>query len=183
MKLESLTLEENETVLLQVRKHWFVLCIQVLSILILALLPIPFYVFTSMSETLSALVPLNGPFAIALYTCWLILQWMALFNIWTNYYLDVWTVTDKRLIAVDQHGFFSRTIASFRLERMQDITVDIHGIIATFLDYGTLEIQTAGEEEKFLVTGMPNPSAIKSTVLQATGKLIYSPQSQPHSEV
>lgn len=183
MKLENLTLDDGEEVLLQVRKHWFVFCVQVLSILILALLPIPFYSFSIENDTISALFTINGPFTIALYTCWLIIQWMALFTIWNNYYLDVWTVTNRRLIAVDQHGFFSRTTASFRLERMQDITVSIDGIIPTFLDFGTVEIQTAGEEDKFRVTGLPNPTEIKSTILEATGKLTYISGSSRQSEV
>jgi uncharacterized membrane protein YdbT with pleckstrin-like domain len=92
---------------------------------------------------------------------------MSLFSILTNYWLDVWTLTNQRFIAVDQRGLFNRTTASFRLERLQDITVSIHGIIATFLDFGSLEIQTAGEENKFEARGLPNPEALKSALLDA----------------
>ncbi len=171
MKTEKIQLEEDEVVLLQVRKHWFMLCVQFFSIIVLALFP-AFFIYLIFFTSSIDLPPLNASFAISLYAGWLIIMWMVLFSVWTNYYLDVWTVTNKRLIAVDQRGFFSRTISSFRLERMQDITVTVKGIVATFLDYGTLEIQTAGFEEKFNVSGIPSPADIKAVILSSADVLI-----------
>jgi hypothetical protein len=111
---------------------------------------------------------------LALYTAWLLIMWMALFNAWTNYYLDVWTITTKRLITVDQHGFFSRTIASFRLERLQDIIVSVNGIIPTLLNYGTLEAETASEESHFKATGLPDPAGIKAIILTSSDALMQN---------
>lgn len=183
MKTEKLQLDTDEHVLLQIRKHWFVLCMNVVSILIVAILPLPFFIIIARSGILPEFITFNTAFLIALYTGWLIIQWMILFSAWTNYYLDVWVVTNKRLIAVDQRGFFSRKMASFRLERMQDITVSVNGILATFLDYGTLEIQTAGEEGEFKVSGMPSPIEIKSIILSAAGELSSKGTTQPQAEV
>ncbi|MCR4285846.1 MAG: PH domain-containing protein [Candidatus Kaiserbacteria bacterium] len=176
MKTEKIQLEEDEVVLLQVRKHWFVLCIQFFFVLALAIFPGVFLFLTQTSSSIAKALPFNGSIVTALYAGWLIIMWMVLFSIWTNYYLDVWTVTNKRLIAVDQRGFFSRVIASFRLERMQDISISVHGIIATFLDFGTLEIQTAGEEGNFKVTGIPGPADIKAVILSSSDALIPSIQ-------
>lgn len=171
MIAEKIQLESDERILLQVRKHWFVLCTQVIGVVVVALLPLFFIAFISRIGSIASHIPLNTALLVTLYTGWLILQWMALFSIWTNYYLDVWIITNKRLIAIDQRGFFSRTMASFRLERMQDISVSVDGILATFLDYGTLEVQTAGEEEKFRVTGIPSPADIKSAIISASDVL------------
>jgi len=180
MKAEKIQLEEDEVILLQVRKHWFVLCVQFFLVLFLALFPGVFLFFVLNSATMTKVLPFNTSIFIALYSGWLIVMWMILFSIWTNYYLDVWTVTNKRLIAVNQRGFFSRVVASFRLERMQDISVSVHGIIATFLDFGTLEIQTAGEEGNFKVSGVPSPADIKAVILSSADALI--PPSQNAKE-
>lgn len=174
MKTEKIQLETDEVVLLQIRKHWFVLCIQFFFVLFLALFPGVFLFLTLDSATVAQALPFNASIFIALYSGWLIIMWMILFSIWTNYYLDVWTITNKRLIAVNQRGFFSRVVASFRLERMQDITVTVHGIIATFLDFGTLEIQTAGVEKNFRVHGIPSPADVKAVILSSTDSLISS---------
>lgn len=183
MKTEKIQLDQDEEILLQVRKHWFILFTNVLGVVILALLPIPFFAVAMSSKTITALIPVNDAFMVTLYCAWLIIQWMVLFSIWTNYYLDVWTVTNKRLIAVDQRGFFARTIASFRLERMQDISVRVDGILATFLDYGTMEIQTAGEEDHFKVTGIPSPADIKALIVNSSDNLMPQRATPAQSEV
>jgi uncharacterized membrane protein YdbT with pleckstrin-like domain len=183
MKSEKIQLDTDEEVLLQVRKHWFVLFTNLLGVLIVALLPLVFFAVLSQSDFITSLIPINNTLVVTLYAAWLIIQWMVVFSIWTNYYLDVWTVTNKRLIAVDQRGFFSRTMASFRLERMQDISVSVNGILATFLDYGTIEIQTAGEEERFKVTGIPSPADIKALIVNSSDTLMTPSQPKPQSEV
>ena len=99
---------------------------------------------------------------------------MALFAIWTNYYLDVWTVTNKRLITVDQRGLFHRHTGSFRLERLQDINVSVHGIMATFLKYGDLQAETASEDRGFVASGIPDPQALKALILKATDDVTYN---------
>jgi hypothetical protein len=183
MKTEKIQLDGDEEILLQVRKHWFILCMNLVGVVILAILPIPFFAIAMRSETITTLIPVNDAFVVTLYCAWLIIQWMVLFSIWNNYYLDVWTVTNKRLIAIDQQGFFKRSMASFRLERMQDIKVSIDGIVATFLDYGTLEIQTAGEEEHFKVTGIPSPADIKALIVNSSDNLMPHHAPATQSEV
>ncbi len=171
MRVSQIQLEADEQVLLTVRKHWFILGVQIFAILILAIVPCIFFVAISIVAPTSLLQKVNAGLMITLYTGWLILIWMSLFSAWTNYYLDVWTITNKRLTAVDQKGFFFRTTGSFRLERVQDIIVSVNGIVPTLLNYGTLEIQTAGEEKNFKAFGLPNPSRIKSLILNATDQL------------
>lgn len=172
MNIEKIQLEPDEHVLLQVRKHWFVLFVQIVSMVLGALIPLILYVVYVMSP-LSEKIPitLNLGMLITFYAGWLLIVWMALFNIWNNYYLDVWTITNKRLIAVDQKGFFSRTTASFRLDRLQDTSIAVKGIIATLLDFGTLEMQTAGEERNFKATGLPHPGDLKALILNAADAL------------
>jgi len=175
MKTIPLQLETEEHVLLQVRKHWFVLGAQLFSVILIALAPLIFYTVITLLTDLGKSLPGEGTIMIILYTVWLLIMWMALFNIWTNYYLDVWTITNKRVIAVDQRGLFSRTTGSFRLERLQDIIIDVHGIIPTLLNFGSVEIQTAGEEKNFKVFGVPAPSHIKALILSAVSPLPTPP--------
>lgn len=170
MNYETLHLDADETIIFSVRKHWFVLALEVFGLAVVALLPLLLYAFgaSSISEAMGGS---SVPYFIACYAIWLMGVWMALFSIWTNYYLDVWTLTNKRFIAVDQHGLFHRTTASFRLDRLQDVTISVRGIIQTFLHFGALEVQTAGEEQNFRVTGLPDPEVLKSQILDAAGSV------------
>jgi uncharacterized membrane protein YdbT with pleckstrin-like domain len=98
---------------------------------------------------------------------------MLLAMIWTDYYLNVWCVTNKRIVNVHQIGLFRRKIGSFRLERMQDVNVEINGVLATLLDYGTIHVQTASADmEEFKASFLPRPQEIKSVILGAGDKLI-----------
>ena len=135
-------------------------------------MPVVAYIAYNLSP-LSERIPfeLHLGMLIATYAAWLLITWMTLFNIWNNYYLDVWTITNKRLIAIDQKGYFTRTTASFRLDRLQDTSIAVRGIIATLLDFGELEMQTAGEERNFKAYGLPHPGDLKSLILNASDTL------------
>jgi len=175
MLTEKIQLEEDEHILIQVRKHWFVLTVQMLAVVIIALFPLfAFGIFTQMPFIETLPFKINTPFLLSLYSGWLILSWMALFSVWTNYYLDVWTITSKRLISVDQLGLFFRNTGSFRLERLQDINVSIRGILPTFLDYGELKAQTASEDREFVARNIPKPQELKALILRATDATTYN---------
>lgn len=184
MLLEKIILEDDETVLAQTRRHWFVLFSKTISLFLAAFAPgILLFVVTNITQFQQVIntIAAYGGQIIFIYAIWVLLIWMALFSVWTNYYLDIMTITNKRIVVVDQLGFFSRSTGSFRLERLQDINVDIHGIIATFLDFGTLEAQTAsGSEEEFRVHGLPHPRELRATILRAADGLTRAAASAPH---
>jgi membrane protein YdbS with pleckstrin-like domain len=181
MNINRLQLEADEKILLQVRKHWFVIVVQIFGVVILSVLPYFVYVFIQEQKTFQELIRSNVPTGviISLLCAWLLIMWMTVFNIWNNYYLDVWTFTNKRLIAVDQKGFFFRTTASFRLDRLQDVQISVNGILATFLDFGTLEMQTAGEQRNFKANSLPSPGELKSIILK-TSAVLHKRHSHSH---
>jgi len=183
MLTEKIQLEADEKILIQVRKHWFILFARVFSVCVAAIAPLVLaYIFLTATESaeFNATLGVYAPHLMFLYATWILMLWMLLGSIWTDYYLDVWTVTSRRLIAIDQRGLFKRNIGSFRLERLQDINVEIHGIIATFLDFGTIEAQTAGgSEEEFRVYGLPHPRELKSLILKAADELMDEYRDRP----
>lgn len=175
MLAEKIQLENDEHILIQVRKHWFVFGVQILLVIVMAFLPAilsTLLVNSPLFEKLS--VHISTTSLVIFNACWLILSWMALFSVWTNYYLDVWTITSKRLIAVDQRGLFNRNTGSFRLERLQDINVSIRGIIPTFLDYGNLEAETASNDKEFVAHSIPHPQELKALIMSAADNITYN---------
>ena len=136
MLLESLDLEEGEDVLVVARKHWFILASELAGVLIVAFLPIILLnIFLGVSGAYSV-VTINTdaytPEITFITTLWLLFSVFSAFVIWTHYFLDLWIVTDRRIISVEQIHFFNRNVAIFRLERLQDIEFKIKGLIQTF---------------------------------------------------
>lgn len=174
MSIESISFESDEKILKEVRKHWFIVLTQYFGMLVMALFPLVAYISLShIPPFVPLLIHIDTPLLIAGYSAWLILVWMGLFTIWTNYYLDIWTLTNKRLITVDQQGLFSRNTGSFRLERLQDINVSVRGILATFLKFGDLEAETASSDKNFVAKGIPDPQGFKALILQASDSTTF----------
>ena len=98
MLTEKIQLETDEVILKQVRKHWFFLVAQIISFVIAALAPafLAFVLYTVSDNAFIETILTYRPHLTYLYTIWLVLIWMALFNAWTDYYLDVWTITNYR---------------------------------------------------------------------------------------
>ncbi len=107
---------------------------------------------------------------------YLTVLWVVGFVVWTDYYLDMWLLTDKRLIGVEQKGLFSREVSSLRLDRIQDIKVEISGVLDTFLHIGTVHVQTAGSEKEFMIPMARDPEHIKEQILLAHNTQIEAVQ-------
>ena len=177
MNTELIKLDADETILSTVRKHWFILFRQVAGIVTVGLLPFILLIIFASSETVEKIfseVHFAGSTISFILGAWLSIILITLFGIWTDYYLDLWIITNKRIISIDQQGFFRRSVASFRFERLQDITVDIKGFIETLLDFGRIKADTAGHEP-FIISGIPNPRGIKSLIFEHADQEVFAP--------
>lgn len=99
-----------------------------------------------------------------------IFAWIAFFILWVDYYFDVWIVTDKRLVNIEQKGLFSQENSELPLEKIQDVLPDVKGTFPTFFNYGQLEVQTAGGREKFIFRDIPDPYGVKALILNMRKK-------------
>lgn len=172
---ERVHLEEGEDILAVVRKHWFILFAELFIPVVIFFIPLIAYLSfheTSIVADFIRRFPETDAVALFLFSAWGLVIWMILFYTWTDYYLDVWTITDRRIIAVNQLGLFRRTTASFRLERLQDVHIEIHGLVATFLGFGTIRTQTAGQEVDFIIRGIPHPEEVKALILRSADNLL-----------
>lgn len=158
-----LQLHETEKIILVIRKHWFVMTGPVLVFFIaLAIPPFVLSILPWAAKSFDPeLVESITNMLLALYMMCLILF---LFFVWTDFYLDMWVVTNERIIDVEQHGLFSREISEIPISRVQDITLEVHGFFETILKFGTIKIRTAGERE-FVIHNVPDLYEAKEAIL------------------
>lgn len=159
-----LHLQEGEHIDIKARKHWFLLFRELFGIFVIYLLPFIGWKYMT-SQLGGSAPPIDSSLIVFLASTWTLLIWAKVFHIWTDYYLDIWIVTNSRIVNIDQKGLFSREVSTLRVERIQDVTVEIHGIIATVLGFGNVLVQTAGESEEFLIKGIKNPERVKRKIL------------------
>ncbi|OGG55103.1 hypothetical protein A3D62_01115 [Candidatus Kaiserbacteria bacterium RIFCSPHIGHO2_02_FULL_49_11] len=159
-------LQEGEQVEAKVHKHWFILFRDSLGVLIMFAIPFIGWEFFTRNGTIEAMsFPINPALLTFLASLWALFMWLRFFAIWTDYYLDIWIVTDQRVVNIDQKSLFRREVSTLRMERVQDISIEVDGIIATVLNFGTIRVQSAGESKDFLIEGIANPESIKRKIL------------------
>ena len=177
MKLhaQEFILEGGEEIIAEVRKHWLVLFLEVLPYVLLAVAPI-------LIPKILALFPAMSPDFIAslantessarhfILGVWWLFLWMGGFKAFTDYYLDAWFITTHRVVNIEQHGFFDREVSSVFLNRVQDATTEIVGIIPTLLDFGDIQIQSAGAVDHFVIEGVPHPRELRDRILSEARK-------------
>ncbi len=154
--------ENGEKVVLLVRRHPFFIIMRVILFIILIVIPEAVY------QTVSPLLYTNGLTGLFffVYSLWCLFIWSGIFYSLTMYTLDVWIVTDRRIIDSKQHGFFNRTVSELHLNRVQDVSVETKGLIQTFFKFGNVQIQTAGADEKFKFMQVPNPGKVKDEIMR-----------------
>lgn len=82
-------------------------------------------------------------------------------NAWQN---TVFVVTDRRMIDIDQHGFFSRVISELFYSGVDDVTYYKKGISPTVFGYGTVLIQTSGSADDIEVRRVSNPARLADLI-------------------
>lgn len=83
---------------------------------------------------------------------------------WLDFYFDIHIVTDRRVVNVNQNRLFSRDVSELSLEDIEDVSVNFSGILATFFNYGAIEVQTAGTRVNFHFQEIANPREVASII-------------------
>jgi len=152
--------EKGEKVILLVRRHPFIILVRILSWVIAAILPFIFYLV--LGDVIAGFISgeIFYPILVLFTSIYYLYIWLFIFASFVDYYLDAWIVTNKRIINIEQKGLFNRVISEQRLYRIQDITSELKGFFSTFLNFGNIYIQTAGEEKRFIFRQVPDPYRI-----------------------
>jgi membrane protein YdbS with pleckstrin-like domain len=182
-KDDLVQLEDGEKVLLEVRRHPFHLWNKGIFLSIL------FLVGVFLSPLITKIFDRLGAQAYGvcvtgfLVTLWALALWVVFFFQWTDYFLDVWIITDRRVFDVEQKGVFTRNISVTRLEQVQDVTIEVKGMLATFLKFGTIHIHTAGSEIDFKIMDAADPLSVKETIMKAHGETFSVRNGQPPQNI
>lgn len=161
-------LNPGEQLLTTERRHWLPITLESISFIFAAIFP--FFILIGAEflppEAVAAVAEYRS-LAWFLYAVWLLGLWMVFAVSITNYYLDVLIVTNRRIIDIEQVGLFSRDTAELHLDTIEDMHVEIKGIIASFFNYGNLQIQTSSENPEFLMNNIRNPHRVQGIISKA----------------
>jgi len=169
---------ENEHIIFEIRKHWFIIATELTVLTFLAVLPLLIPQLLEASNVAITFGETESFWSVFvfLYAFYVLILWILGFVFWTNYYLDVWIVTNQKILDIEQVGLFSREVSILHLERIQDITTEVNGIVRTLVKFGNLHVQTAGQQREFIIHDVPNPDEIAKRVNEVLMKHKSNPE-------
>ncbi len=159
--------QDGEEIILKLRKHWIVIFTRIALTVIAGIIPFVLYTYLELAGFVPPGWRATHIFAFA-GAWWLLIIWLAISALWCEYYLDIWIVTNLRVVNIDQRGLFDRSVTAWGIDRIQEASVHIENIWQTYFDYGTLEIRTAGPiDEHAKVLGIPHPHQVREAIIRA----------------
>lgn len=171
--MNEIRLLPEERIVLKLRKHWVILLRDTIGTVLLALFPLILLAVTQLMAP--QFLNFNGYLVFMSFASilWLLLIFLSLAVIWTDYYLDLWIVTDQRIISVDQISLFNRKVTTLSHERIQEITVKEENVMQAVFKYGTLDIETASPTDgDATMEGIPHPEHVRKTILEQSTKQV-----------
>lgn len=166
INFHDLAKDRGETRVLFIRPHWFLVLPTFIGFAVALVLPVAvWFGINTLNPAIFATPGFNTLYILGA-SMFFLFTWLFLFQTFIDYFFDVWLITTHRIVDVQQHGVFGRTTAELLLENVEDAASDVHGVIRTFFDYGTLTVQTAGEEKRFVFEDIPHPTRVARKILE-----------------
>lgn len=148
------------------RRHPITFIPMVLLLLILLLVPVGVYVLLSSLFPALFVHPTIFPILVLSASTYVLSIYLFIFAHFIDFYLDLWIVTNDRIVDIEQFNLFSRTISELELFSIQDVTTDVHGFIPTLFNYGDVTIQTASQNVHIVFRQVPRPNEVRRRIIE-----------------
>lgn len=157
--------KEGEQIRYTLRRHPFTFI--GVSLFFILLLSIPVGVYFLLSNIFSQLLQTEAIYTILVLfgSIYYLSIYLFFFAYFIDFYLDLWVITDERIIDIEQKGLFSRTVSELDLIRIQDVTTNVHGIFPTIFDYGRVNVKTASQNVEIIFKNVPNPAEVRKHII------------------
>lgn len=125
---------------------------------------IPIVLLTLLAASGPGLGSLVGRVALVLDLLWALYWVVRIYFTSYRYNNDVWVVTNQRIVDSLRRHWFHHRMASADLVDVEDMAVHREGALPTMFNFGDVRCQTAGVEPNFILSGIPDPAGVLSTV-------------------
>lgn len=133
-----------------------------------------FVAFISALILISLFLPKTSTSTESIYSAWTLLVFILgfvliiiLIAVTYVYNQSALTITDKNVIQVIQKSLYERKVSHISLANVEDVTSEQRGVFANMLNFGTLKIETAGEQANFIFQLCPHPNRVARIILDA----------------
>lgn len=151
------TQEEEEKIVLLLRRHLITNIPWILITIILIAVPFFYPLFPIFHFLPKHYLPI-------IFLGWWLLIVAFVFENFLLWFYNIYIVTDERIIDVDFYHLLYKVISDAKIDKIQDVSYKQSGIIEALFNYGDILIQTAAEKTQFVFEKIPNPDKVVSII-------------------
>ena len=149
--------EENEEIILIVRRHFITNMPWLASSIIFAILP--FTLFPIIFSFSPFPVLSSQTLFLMTFFYYLIIAGFVLLN-FTLWYFHIGIITNIRIRDIDIHGILYKDVSEAKNEFIQDVSYAQIGFVRSIFNYGEVSVQTAGTKPNIEFDKAPRPAEI-----------------------
>ena len=147
------TADPEEKIILLLRKHP-ITNVKWMSFAFLMIIAPSFVNMIPMWESLP------WQFKLISMTIWYLITTAFIFEEFLSWFFHVFIVTDERIVDVDFVNLIYREMTDASISNIQDVTVQMGGVVRTMFNYGDVSIQTAAGVPKIDFEAVPYPDKV-----------------------
>lgn len=144
---------KDETIYVVLRSHWFVNVSWILIALSMLILPL-FIQFIPLQ------LPISLGFSLTLLLFWYLVSFVFILEKFIAWYFDIFIITNYRVIDVDIRNIIDRSFKEAQIKKIQNLKYKISGVSQTLFNYGTIVVETAGENPDIIFEKIANPAKV-----------------------
>jgi len=152
---------EDETIFVVLRSHWFTNVNWILLALLMIFAP-------SIIRMFSINLPIPISLSLILFIFWYLVTFAFILEKFISWYFDIFIISNLRVIDIDVKNILDRTFKEAQIDRIQDISYKVAGVSQTLFNYGTVIIETAGENPDISFDLVSNPAKVLKVLQHLT---------------
>lgn len=147
------TREDEEQVILFLRKHFITNIPWIFMSVVMFSVPM-------VIGNISLLDSVPANFRFIFMMIWYLVSMAYTLESFLTWFFNVYIVTDERIIDIDFYNLTYKEVSDANLDKIEDVTYKMGGVIRTLFNYGDVLIQTAAEVTNFDFLAVPYPDKV-----------------------
>lgn len=154
--------QDDDKVVLFVRKHWIKYL--VVSIVSLLLFSIPLVAIIIYLLNKPVVDPMTTEIVTVSIGVYLLIVMGLILQAFVDFYLDMFIITEDKIIFVRQNGFFNQQIDESHIAEISEVGVDIKGIINSVVGCGDVVVHMGNDEAILTIDDIQHPEKVAKEI-------------------
>lgn len=86
--------------------------------------------------------------------------------LWTDYFLDMLVITDRRIFYISQISLSERAVLGWNVHDVQHVDSRQENFLQSFFNFGTINVTAEGEGGDVRIEGIPDPEYVCAVILK-----------------